>query len=52
VKWNEAVFSYHFNDPDGSANAFESAPFMPKSGVVSPYFDRGSDRHPNTPAMV
>ena len=49
VKWNEAVFSYHFNDPDGPANGFDSAPFMPKSVVISPYFDWGSDRHPNTP---
>jgi isoamylase len=49
VKWNEAVFSYYFNDPDGPSNAFDSAPFVPKSVIISPYFDWGSDRHPNTP---
>jgi glycogen operon protein len=49
VQWNEAVFSYHFDDPDGPANALDSAPFIPKSVVVSPFFDWGYDRHPNTP---
>ena len=48
VKWNEAVFSYHFDDPDGPANEIDSAPFVPKSIVVSPYFDWADDRHPNT----
>jgi glycogen operon protein len=49
VKWNKAVFAYDFNDPDGPANEIDSAPFVPKSVVISPYFDWGSDRHPNTP---
>jgi len=49
VKWNKAVFSYDLNDPDGPPNAFDSAPFMPKSVVISPYFDWSSDRHPNIP---
>jgi glycogen operon protein len=49
VTWNEAVFSYDFNDPDGPANEIDSAPFVPKSVVVSPFFDWGSDRYPNTP---
>jgi glycogen operon protein len=49
VKWDKAVFSYDFNDPDGPANEIDSGPFVPKSVVISPYFDWGHDRHPNTP---
>jgi len=49
VVWNEAVFPYHFNDPEGSRNDHDSAPHMPKSVVVSPYFDWEHDRHPRTP---
>jgi isoamylase len=48
VKWNEAVFSYSFDDPDGPSNDIDSAPFMPKSVVTTPYFDWGNDRHPRT----
>jgi glycogen operon protein len=47
--WNEAVFPYHFNEPDSSKNDQDSAPFIPKSVVVNPFFDWGSDRHPRTP---
>ncbi len=36
VRWDEAVFPYHFNDPDNSRNDKDSAPFMPKSVVVNP----------------
>jgi len=49
VQWNEAVFPYHFNDPENSKNDMDSAPFMPKSAVISPYFDWRADRHPRTP---
>ncbi|MCU1349450.1 MAG: glycogen debranching protein, partial [Acidobacteria bacterium] len=28
VKWNEAVFGHYFNDPEGSKNDLDSAPFM------------------------
>jgi len=49
VHWNEAVYPYHFNEPDTSRNDDDSAPYMPKSVVVHPYFDWGSDRRPNTP---
>ena len=48
VQWNEAVFPYFFNDPDGRPNDKDSAPFMPKSVVINPYFDWGNDRHPRT----
>ncbi len=49
VEWNEAVFPYRFADPEGSRNDDDSAPFVPKSVVVSPYFDWGTDRPPRTP---
>jgi len=49
VQWNEAVFPYHFNDPEGSKNDLDSAPFMPKSVVVNPHFDWHFDRNPRTP---
>ena len=44
VNWNEAVFPYRFNDPEGSVNETDSAPFVPKSVVVSPFFDWENDR--------
>jgi glycogen operon protein len=43
VKWNEAVFPYRFADPDGPMNDADSAPFMPKSVVINPWFDWGND---------
>jgi len=49
VQWNEAVFGYHFGDPENSKNDADSAPFMPKSVVANPYFDWSSDRYPRTP---
>jgi isoamylase len=47
--WNEAVFPYHFNEPENSRNDLDSAAFVPKSVVISPFFDWGHDRRPNTP---
>jgi isoamylase len=49
VQWNEAVFGHFFNDPENSKNDADSAPFMPKSVVASPYFDWGNDRYPRRP---
>ncbi|MGW2240407.1 glycogen debranching protein GlgX, partial [Streptomyces sp. NPDC001759] len=48
VEWNEALFPYHFQDTD-RYNDLDSAPYMPKSVVVNPYFDWGSDHPPRTP---
>jgi glycogen operon protein len=48
VEWNEAVFPYRFGDPE-SRNDLDSAPFVPKSVVVTPYFDWGNDRPPRIP---
>jgi len=50
VGWAEAVFPYSFDGgPDGAPTQSDSAPFMPKSVVISPYFDWSHDRHPRTP---
>ncbi|HEU4521236.1 MAG TPA: glycogen debranching protein GlgX, partial [Thermoanaerobaculia bacterium] len=49
VEWNEAVFPYLFNDPENSKNEADSAPYMPKSVVVNPYFDWRHDRNPRIP---
>src|SRR6185436_20056650 len=47
VQWNEAVFDHFFND-ENAKNDADSAPFMPKSVVTSPYFDWANDRYPRT----
>jgi glycogen operon protein len=47
--WNEAIFPYHFDAPESSKNELDSAPFVPKSVVINPFFDWGADRRPNTP---
>ncbi|HUJ14828.1 MAG TPA: glycogen debranching protein GlgX [Thermoanaerobaculia bacterium] len=49
VQWNEAIFPYRFDQGEDSKNEADSAPFMPKSVVASPYFDWANDRHPRTP---
>jgi glycogen operon protein len=49
VDWNEAVFSYHFDDPDNGVNDADSAPYIPRSVVVNPYFDWSTDRAPHRP---
>jgi isoamylase len=48
-QWNEAVYPYHFADPENSKNDADSAPFCPRCVVVNPYFDWAHDRRPNTP---
>ena len=45
-QWNEALYGYHFNDQDGAPNGVDSAPFMPRSVVVNPWFDWSDDRPP------
>ena len=39
--WDQSLFGYNFGDPD-SRNDDDSAAQMPKSVVISPYFDWGS----------
>ena len=48
IDWDEACFSYRFEDPDVFNDA-DSAPHMPKSIVISPFFAWDNDRHPRTP---
>ncbi|GAB3214318.1 glycogen debranching protein GlgX [Marinactinospora thermotolerans] len=48
VIWDEALFGYRFGTEE-QRNDADSAPFVPKSVVVSPFFDWGNDRPPKTP---
>ncbi|MEU8247480.1 glycogen debranching protein GlgX [Nonomuraea sp. NPDC048916] len=48
VTWDESVYGYRFGQPD-SRNDLDSAPFMPRSIVVNPFFGWGHDRPPATP---
>lgn len=47
-QWDQALFSYNFGDED-SRNDDDSAGRMPKSVVINPYFDWGTDRPPQRP---
>ncbi len=49
VEWNDAVFPYRFEDPEGAANDSDSGPFVPKSVVIDQGFDWGDDRPPHRP---
>jgi isoamylase len=48
VRWDQAVFSYQFGSPD-ERNDADSAPYMPRSVVINPYFDWYTDRPPRIP---
>ena len=48
IEWGEAPFSYRF-DANEEFNDDDSAASVPKSVVISPFFDWGNDRHPRTP---
>jgi glycogen operon protein len=48
VRWDEAVFGYPFGSPDARSET-DSAAFVPKSVVVNPFFDWGTDRAPRIP---
>jgi isoamylase len=48
VTWHEAVYGYRFGQPD-TRNDMDSAPYMPRSIVVNPFFGWGHDRPPATP---
>jgi isoamylase len=47
VSWGQPVFSYQFGHPDRRNNA-DSAPYVPRSVVINPYFDWSLDRPPRT----
>ena len=48
IEWHPSLFGYQFDDPD-SINNDDSAEYMPKSVVISPFFDWGTDRPPRHP---
>jgi glycogen operon protein len=48
LDWDESLFGYRWGDPD-AVNGTDSAPYLPKCVVISPYFDWGVDRPPRRP---
>ena len=48
VAWDEAVFGHRWADPD-ERNDDDSAPFVPRSVVINPFFDWDGDRQLRTP---
>ncbi|SOD74044.1 glycogen operon protein [Jatrophihabitans sp. GAS493] len=48
INWHPSLFSYQLEFP-GNANDDDSAEHMPKSVVISPFFDWGVDRPPKHP---
>ncbi|WP_444960467.1 glycogen debranching protein GlgX [Nocardiopsis sp. M1B1] len=48
LTWHESLFSYHFAAPE-RRNTKDSAPYVPKCVVVSPFFDWGNESRPRTP---
>jgi glycogen operon protein len=49
VKWDPAVYGYPLGGDDREVNDADSAPFMPRSVVSSPWFEWGDDRPLRTP---
>jgi isoamylase len=45
ITWDPALYGYEWGDPERMSTT-DSAPFLPKSVVVNPYFDWGNDRPP------
>ncbi len=48
VEWHPAVYGHDLQNPDRPDDR-DSAPYMPRSVVVSPFYDWGNDRPPHTP---
>jgi glycogen operon protein len=48
IDWDPSLFSYRFDARDRQETT-DSAPHMPKSVVVNPFFDWGNDRAPKRP---
>jgi isoamylase len=48
-EWSDAIYPYHFSDPETSKNDLDDAAFVATSVVINPFFDWGNDRQPNTP---
>ncbi|HUZ21228.1 MAG TPA: glycogen debranching protein GlgX [Acidimicrobiales bacterium] len=48
VRWRRSLFGHQQGD-ESRASRSDSAASMPKNVVISPFFDWGNDRHPDTP---
>ncbi|GLW05151.1 glycogen operon protein GlgX homolog [Microtetraspora sp. NBRC 13810] len=48
VRWDQAAYGYTFGQQD-SRNDLDSAPYVPRSIVINPFFGWGHDRPPATP---
>jgi isoamylase len=48
IRWDEAVYGHHWADPD-QRNDTDSAPYVPRSVVINPFFDWDGDRPLRTP---
>ena len=48
INWHKAVFPYVWSHHD-RASALNSAPYVPRSLVINPYFDWNGDRPPRIP---
>ena len=48
LRWHDSLFAYNPGDPQSLSHA-DSAPYMPRNVVISPYFDWTDDRPPRTP---
>jgi isoamylase len=48
LHWDPAVFDYQHASP-AERNDTDSAPFMPRNAVITPYFDWTGERQPRTP---
>nr|WP_229022869.1 glycogen debranching protein GlgX [Actinomarinicola tropica] len=49
VRWDDAVFGHRLGIADDVIDVRDSAPFVPRSVVTSPWFDWGDDRPPSIP---
>jgi isoamylase len=51
INWHDSIFSYEIGHPDEdlSFSDLDSAPFIPKSVVIDPYFDWEDDEFPKIP---
>ncbi|MBK5222859.1 MAG: glycogen debranching protein GlgX [Acidimicrobiia bacterium] len=49
VRWDDAVFGHRLGGPDDVIDTRDSAPFVLRSVVTSPWFDWGDDQRPSVP---
>ena len=49
VKWHDSLFPSQPDKPDAPPDTTDSAPFMPRSVIINPFFDWSKDRSPDIP---